>query len=495
MVVHLLWFVKFSAFLSVDPAVPIKTIEDVTRVSLMHQPSTAESNPYSLHPALRCALATLDSHLEDELARYRRYRAGRTVAPSASNLPKIAVQPVAKRKETPSSVDLPFVFNPVPVVEDRAIDSGLPLAVWQGEAAYEEPEFDQSLSDPEMPDDYLASSEELLRSLADEERGEAIERNVLDNLLTPLGVGSLVLMLMGSAMFGYLVMNPASLAAAGRWAQKVASLRLPQGASEQQIAVGGSIGGTQSGWSSNAPSLDSQEFVDLSLNNFSAIRATPGGSMPILAQMKPKPVSPKQAVNPLKKLVTDKLLPLVGVKGLGVGPIFPQAPQNLANLPEPRRFEPPVVSLPQVSAAPERRNYSNLPAPRSYESAPRYSAPAPRYEAPAPRYEAPRYEAPRYEAPVVRSLPAPPPELPPAHAPSAEPAAAAAPSPQGDYRVVQPYTNDGALEAAQKVNPEASFRNLDDGAYVQHGGSYASKAEAESAAAALKEKGVEVEVK
>ncbi len=454
----------------------------------MHQPSTAESNPYSLHPAIRCALATLDSHLEDELARYRRYRAGRTVAPSASNLPKIAAQPVVKRKETPAAVDLPFVFNTAPVIDQgEAIDAGLPLAVWQGEAASEEPDY-QGLSDPDMPEDYLASSEELLRSLAEEERGEAIERNVLDNLLTPLGVGSLVLMLMGSAMFGYLVMNPASLAAAGRWAQKVASLRLPQGAASQQIALGGPVAsGGDSGWSSNAPALDSQEFVDLSLNNFSAIRATPGGSMPILAQMKPKQVQPKQAVNPLKKLVTDKLLPLVGVKGLGVGPIFPQAPQSVANLPEPRNFEPPVVSLPQVSVAPVRRNYNNLPAPRSYESAPRYQAPAPRYEAPAPRYEAPRYEP-----PVVRSLPpAPPPELPPAPLPSAEPA----PSPQGDYRVVQPYTNDGALEAAQKVNPEASFRNLDDGAYVQHGGSYSSKAEAESAAAALKEKGVEVEVK
>jgi hypothetical protein len=464
----------------------------------MHQPSSAEFHPYSLHPALRCALATLDTRLEDELARYRRYRAGLRVAPSSSNLPKAIEAAPAKPVAKKAGLDLPFIFTPPEGAQPPAIESAndnrvaaeqedfSPLAVWSGEPAQAE---DFGLGEAEMPQDYLESSEELLRSLAQEESGEAIERNILDNLLTPLGVGSLLLMLMGSAMFGYLVMNPASLAAAGRWAQKVASIRLPGGSSNQQIATGSTetvMTGDQ-GWNSNSPALDSQEFVDLSLNNFSAIRATPGGSMPILSQLKPKQQAAKNvAINPLKQLVKDKLLPLVGSKGLNMGPIFPKAPDiGVANLPAPRGFEPPQVSLPQVSVAPKRQNYSNLPAARSYAPAPRYEAP--RYEAPAPRYEAPRYEA-----PAVRVLPpAPPPMLPPT--PIEQPAAA--PTPQVDYRVVQPYTNDSELESAQKVNPEASFRNLDDGAYIQHGGGYSSKTEAEAAAADLKAKGIEVEVK
>jgi hypothetical protein len=473
----------------------------------MHQPSSAEFNSYSLHPALRCALATLDTRLEDELARYRRYRAGMRVSPSSSNLPKAiesaSARPIAKK----TGLDLPFIFTPPEVQEDSidrltAADMATdqedfaPLAVWQGEKIEEEDdEFGYPLGETEMPQDYLESSEELLRSLAHEESGEAIERNILDNLLTPLGVGSLLLMLMGSAMFGYLVMNPASLAAAGRWAQKMASIRLPGGVPAQQIAADSTEVATavtsNQGWNANSPALDSQEFVDLSLNNFSAIRATPGGTMPILSQLKPKQQAAKNvAINPLKKLVKDKLLPLVGVKGLNMGPIFPKAPDiGVANLPAPRGFEPPQVSLPQVPVASRRQNYNNLPAPRSYAPAPRYEAPAPRYEAPAPPYEAP---APRYEAPAVRVLPpAPPPMLPPT--PIEQPAAS--PSPQGDYRVVQPYTNDSELESAQKVNPEASFRNLDDGAYIQHGGSYSSKTEADAAAAALKSKGIEAEVK
>jgi hypothetical protein len=466
----------------------------------MHQPSSAEFNPYSLHPALRCALATLDTRLEDELARYRRYRSGMRVSPSSSNLPK-AIEPAAARPTAKKAgLDLPFIFTP-PETQEPSIDGAdnrvaadqedfAPLAVWQGEKI-EADDFGFQLGEAEMPQDYLESSEELLRSLAQEESGEAIERSILDNLLTPLGVGSLLLMLMGSAMFGYLVMNPASLAAAGRWAQKMASIRLPS-APTQQIATGSAesavVTGDQ-GWNSNSPALDSQEFVDLSLNNFSAIRATPGGTMPILSQLKPKQQGAKNvAINPLKKLVKDNLLPLVGVKGLNIGPIFPKAPDiGVANLPAPRGFEPPQVSLPQVSVAPRRQNYSNLPAPRSYAPAPRYEAPEPRYEDPAPRYEAPRYEA-----PAVRVLPpAPPPMLPP----TPIEAPAASPSPQGDYRVVQPYTNDSDLESAQKSNPEASFRNLDDGAYIQHGGSYSSKTEADAAAAALKSKGIEAEVK
>jgi hypothetical protein len=471
----------------------------------MHQPSSAEFNPYSLHPALRCALATLDTRLEDELARYRRYRAGMRVSPSSSNLPK-AIEPApVKSTAKKAGLDLPFIFTPPeqsqdPMGDRAPADSSLaataqedfaPLAVWQGEKVQDD-DFGFQLGEAEMPQDYLESSEELLRSLAQEESGEAIERNILDNLLTPLGVGSLLLMLMGSAMFGYLVMNPASLAAAARWAQQVASIRLPGGAPVQQIAAGSTdavMTGDQ-GWNSNSPALDSQEFVDLSLNNFSAIRATPGGTMPILSQLKPRQQAAKNvAINPLKKLVKDKILPLVGVKGLNIGPMFPKAPDiGVANLPAPRGFEPPQVSLPQVSVAPRRQNYSNLPAPRSYAPAPRYEAPAPRYEAPAPHYEAP---APRYEAPAARVLPpAPPPMLPPT--PIEQPAS---PSPQGDYRVVQPYTNDSELESAQKVNPEASFRNLDDGAYIQHGGSYSSKTEADAAAAALKSKGIEAEVK
>jgi hypothetical protein len=60
---------------------------------------------------------------------------------------------------------------------------------------------------------------------------------------------------------------------------------------------------------------------------------------------------------------------------------------------------------------------------------------------------------------------------------------------------VAPYTNDAALESAQKSHSDASFRNLDDGAYVQYGGAYGSKAEADAKAAELREKGVNAEIK
>jgi hypothetical protein len=84
--------------------------------------------------------------------------------------------------------------------------------------------------------------------------------------------------------------------------------------------------------------------------------------------------------------------------------------------------------------------------------------------------------------------------LPPPPTPIDQPSPEAPPQPQGDYRVVTPYTNDADLEAAQKANPNASFRNMEDGAYVQLDRS-GSKAEAEAKAAELRSKGISAEVK
>jgi hypothetical protein len=120
----------------------------------MHQPSSADFNQYKLHPALRCALATLDTQLEDELARYRRYRAGMRVAPSSTNLPKaIEAAPVKALKK--GGLDLPFIFTPPEetgvdrlTAEDIAVDTVqpdagdfAPLALWQGEAQAEETQY------------------------------------------------------------------------------------------------------------------------------------------------------------------------------------------------------------------------------------------------------------------------------------------------------------------------------------------------------------------
>jgi hypothetical protein len=366
---------------------------------------------------------------------------------------------------------------------DRLIDDKLP----------EEHVATDSFADDDPANDYMASSEGLLRSLAEEEAGVASERNVLESLLTPFGVGSMMLMLLGSGMFGYLIMNPASLDALKGVADRVASFRSrPTTASNRPVDILGSSGTSDMGWLSTAPALDSDQFMSLSLNNFSALRTRPGGNglasatnpNLTLTAMKPRVLpnqkkgAAKAGLDVLKNFAPLSIQPLVppapAIAGGNAAPIrvaksyedsySPPAPQIQAPVPAPVYYAPP----------------RNQPA-RSYEPParvqPEYVAPARSYQAPAPAYQP--------SAPVVVELP-PPPAL-------ETPVVVTAP--QGDYRVVSPYTNDADLEAAQKSDPNASFRNLEDGAYIQRGTSYGSKAEAEAAASQLKQQGVEAEVK
>lgn len=61
------------------------------------------------------------------------------------------------------------------------------------------------------PDDYLESSEALLRSLAEEQPKTHKQTNSSDSLLSPLGIGSILLLLVSSLTLGYVVFNPKTL--------------------------------------------------------------------------------------------------------------------------------------------------------------------------------------------------------------------------------------------------------------------------------------------
>jgi hypothetical protein len=549
----------------------------------MHQSLSDESLLMSatqaLNPLLKRALGVLDARLEDELARYRRYRAGKRVAPSAVSViargakmtpgtkaapqklsldllqtvsapPKpiapvtpeapaaaIAPQPTAQTTgvtpppppRTPLSIQNQLIQNQ-PIQNESALvlttddddttigqdtegnnigigsqEMLLSLEDFAAENDYQAGiDFGHFAAD-EAPNQYMESSEALLRSLAEEEATAAAERNVLEGLLTPMGVGSMLLMLLGSGMFGYLIMNPSSLTALKGLADKIANFRRPNAVTAVAtnggvVDVDGADGGNVA-WMSNAPALDSGEFLNLNLNNFSALRTRPGGSglagLTLLPTGKPgqSPLAQLgKGNNADKKTAVNKGKPgITGLTPLNIQPIVPPAPAIAGGAPSgglfvgaPVRvstggggggnstpiYQPSSPRIEPVYEAPRR------PA-RSYE--PVYQAPARSYEPPARNYEPPAYTPPPA---AVKELPPPPVETAPA-----------AVEVQGEYRVVTPYTSDADLEAAQKADSSASFRNLDDGAYIQRGGSYSSKAEADAAAAKLQEQGVQAEVK
>jgi len=72
---------------------------------------------------------------------------------------------------------------------------------------------DQLLADdtPPQPEDYLESSEALLRSLTDEQPQDNQANNSQDSLLSPLGIGSMLLLLVASLTLGYVIFNPKTL--------------------------------------------------------------------------------------------------------------------------------------------------------------------------------------------------------------------------------------------------------------------------------------------
>jgi hypothetical protein len=550
----------------------------------MHQPmhqslsdeSLLMSATQALNPLLKRALGVLDARLEDELARYRRYRAGKRVAPSAVSVMARGAKMTPGMKAAPQKLSLDLLqtvsappkpitpvtpeapaaaiapqANPAPPppprtplsiqnqpIQNQPIqnESALVLTTDDGDTTigqdtegnnigigsqemllsledfaaqndYQGSDFGNFAAD-EAPNQYMESSEALLRSLAEEEATAAAERNVLEGLLTPMGVGSMLLMLLGSGMFGYLIMNPSSLTALQGLASKIANFRRPTAATAVAtnggvVDVDGADGGNVA-WMSNAPALDSGEFLNLNLNNFSALRTRPGGSglsgLTLLPTGKPgqSPLAQLgKGNNAAKKTAANKGKPgITGLTPLNIQPIVPPAPAIAGGAPSGGLFAGAPVRVSTGGGGGGGGNPAPIYQPSSPRIEPVYEAPrrAPRsyepaYQAPARSYEAP--PARNYEPPAYTPPPATVPQLPP---PPVE-AAPAAVEPQGEYRVVTPYTSDADLEAAQKSDSSASFRNLDDGAYVQRGGSYSNKAEADAAAAKLQEQGVQAEVK
>lgn len=162
-----------------------------------------------INPTLKAALSCLDIELEDELTRYRRHRAGQ-VTPSTYS---------RKRNPVQKPLDLTPVAPEASSKESSAptVSISPPLATPPAPASLSLPNLDNSTPEPETPidplpepppQDYLESSEQLLRSLSDPATIQPPRRNFLDHLLTPLGVGAMLLLLCSSAILGYLITNP-----------------------------------------------------------------------------------------------------------------------------------------------------------------------------------------------------------------------------------------------------------------------------------------------
>lgn len=468
-----------------------------------------------LHPRVRQALAYLDCQLEDELLRYRRARSGSRVAPSSSRLmwpsskPKTQVELVqfvpigdlskpdgleasrlnsigsgdpvqngiTDEKRTSNDLEADFhLDSATPLAQDVLANLAvIPEDNGDGDSGYSLDDLMnhagmEFLGDRHSPDDYLESSEELLRSLAQEEANVEQERSHLEGLLTPLGIGSMLLMLMGSGMFGYLVMNPSTLTAFGS-----GLTRLVSGFSGKPNATPPVVAEAPAQGGGEVPK-ESSEFMDLSLKNL-VVMGTQGkgtAGLKVLPSIAPKPNAivgrnPSgiaAGANGMPNLVipgqpapgSGPSSAVTGNSSQGISDSSSQAPSN----------EPSSVQAPP-QPAPHRPSLYRPVQPK------RSAAPA-------------RSAEPQPVKTVPMALP-PAPSTPTSIPPAIE--SGSTPTPTGGYRVEIPYTGDTALEKAQQADSGAFFKNGENGAVIQMGETYSSREAAEAKAQQLKQQGFE----
>ena len=350
---------------------------------MTQSPSVVSPTPplptQAINPALGAALSSLDVQLDEELSRYRRQRSGRPVmaarglgrAQTRKPIDLIALDTGGSRSQTPvAAIPLGTPVTPsllastltaaspkgsaktletVPQLrQDDLYATNTPQSYSPTEEVISSPS-----PSPEMrnlateaspggelvypagmrtePEDYLASSEQLLRSLAEEEPQTAKERSFRENLLTPLGVGSILLLLLCSGIAGYIVMNPSSISHLGL--NRFWKSQTPTIAKNNPASVG--IGNAPiEPPIPNGPNLATDEFVDLNLNNLSTLKTDPKGV-----------VLPRQSTLP--RQTTIPAPPNNYPRAANSG-----SPQDLATALLPPAQQP--LTLPPVQSAPPR---------------------------------------------------------------------------------------------------------------------------------------------
>jgi hypothetical protein len=465
----------------------------------MRQSSTVEPPSFAaqaLPMGLQQALAHLDIQIEEELVRYRRQRrqsgsmspshassqsqSAVALRPAAKTLDLIAIPALGGRtnplpSESPiaapggeigGSAALPALEGAIGPMEEssRPVESysiqahsapnGMPIssgAITTGGRT--EGQMDSAPTDPTHLDDYLESSEALLQSLAVEEAQVRAEKGFMKSLVTPLGIGSMLLLLLSSSLFGYVLMNPGTLTELlafrqGHPPQSTANNSQPQTSSPSAL-------------SPLEPNLAAQEFKDLNINTL--------GSLKLNGSALRSPALPSPLPTPTGKPLGVAVR--VGADGKVVSPVPGNVPVRGSQMPfgpavvipsQPRAvYAPPAVTV-YSPPQPARRPASTAP-----KSAPR-SVPA----------------TPRMPQPIVEVAPAP------------SPSSSAAASAPVRRTVVVPYSNDRDLDAAQRVDPAAHMdSSFNDGITRINAGTYGDEAAAKARVIELQRQGVNAEIR
>ncbi|MDX2216322.1 MAG: SPOR domain-containing protein [Oculatellaceae cyanobacterium bins.114] len=436
----------------------------------MRRRASAEPSSRSeqfLHPVLQAALESLDVGLDEELTRYRRMRGRKpgqierkqrdrqpdTIvigASSAAHLPSDATL-ATSASHADGSLPIPPLAIAADPLSDPFADYGL-----QSSLTPFNPETGQPLTEHQSeegePDNYLASSEELLKSIAEEEdlRAEQ-EPGMLESLLTPLGIGSMLLLLLSSITFGYLIMNPNSISVLGidkLFGDRTATSNQSQDAATTTANAPAAV--------LPSPNLADQEFRDLNLDTLSTLPTGESAPAGVVGSTVAPSVSP------------------------GAAPATLPDPSPVANL-EQRQVATASSTgpsqRPQASGSvPANRQRSDVRQPSRTNSTAARQATATRPTTPAPVRSTAAVSSPRAASPA--------------------PAVATAPtsSSQGNlYHVVTEYSGDRSLEQVRQVAGDAFLRNTNEGARVQVG-AFSEQSRAEELVQDLQQQGISARI-
>jgi len=322
--------------------------------------SVDSPQPSSPHPVLTAALGCMDVQLEAELARYRRRKAeeqGRDRPTSnaiADSYPQLStIDPTPHQFGTaiapPSPVNAVETSPLVPPELQTESASSPPLAhPTEADSAPlsqvgEQPQ--EALSDPAStqlpPDDYLASSEQLLRNLDRPQPQPQPTPSLIDYLLTPLGIGAMLVLLIATTLLGAALVEPEMAARLGfnRFFK-----------SESETSTGNStLDPSASDRASGVEGDSANTDEALDLDNLSKIQPSPNSSNPTQTNPAvPAPVTPAPPVAPpnlpaqgSSSGLTRALIPPNGA---------PTAPQAQ---PSPEPTPAPQAAAPAPQAAPK----------------------------------------------------------------------------------------------------------------------------------------------
>lgn len=270
-------------------------------------PETTLNQPCS--PMVQGVLSCLDVQLEEEIAHFRRKRpikpAHQGVATKSAvgkkGLDLISV-PVTETQVQPANPPVKELVTPplnqdllgaetTPLSDDEETSNAASVlngrANVAGEAKLEGKNpaaslgFTNSVARKELPDEYLESSEALLKNLEEDEFVEPTASSS-NKLMTPLGIGSLLLLLVGAATLGYVAMNPATISHLAGNKQSENSSRLAAGGGKNVAGI------------PNSPNLAEQEFVNLNLETLATVN--PRGSA--VSRVVPGATKAQVPVNP-----------------------------------------------------------------------------------------------------------------------------------------------------------------------------------------------------